>query len=211
MLTLVLENIEQYAQAHTTKEPQLLNNLFKETFAKTKYPNMLVGPLEGNFLKLLVKVTKPKRILEIGTFTGYSTLFMAEGLGDGSEILTLDIDFKSAEIAKQYWALSPHREKIKFLPGDALNTLKVLDGPFDMVFIDADKTNYINYWEATLPKLKKGGLVIADNVLWSGRVLNPKDQDSKALDAFNKHAISDKRVEVVLLTIRDGLLLAYKL
>ena len=210
MLTLVLETVEQYAQAHTTKESKILEELTKETFEKTKNPNMSVGHLQGSFLKLLVRITKAKRILEIGTFTGYSALSMAEVLPNDGELITLDIDPINTEIAKKYWANSSHGKKIKLIIGPAIQTINSLKDEFDFVFIDADKINYSHYWEAIVPKVKSGGLIVADNVLWSGRVLNPKDEESKALDAFNKLALSDKRVETVMLTVRDGIMLAHK-
>ena len=210
MLTLVMDNIEFYACAHTTNESPELRELFKETVNKTKLPNLLIGHLQGEFLKFLIKITKAKRILEIGTFTGYSALAMAEALPDDGEIITLDINPQTTDIARLHWGNSPHGNKIKLVLGKALDTLKNIDGFFDMIFIDADKVNYPNYWEACVPLVKSGGCILADNVLWQGRVLNPKDENSIALDSFNKIVLSDKRVESVMLTIRDGLTLAYK-
>ena len=211
MLTLVPETIEEYARKHTQKESELFCALVKETYAQTNLPEMQVGHLEGTFLRLLVRITRAKRVLEIGTFTGYSTLAMAEGLPDDGEIITLDIDPKATEIAKTFWAKSPHGKKIKLILGDAIESLKKVEGHFDLVFIDAHKPDYIKYWDICLPKLKTGGLFVADNVLWSGRVLNPKDESDIGIDKFNKHVANDKRVEAVMLTVRDGLMLAYKL
>lgn len=210
MLTLVMDTIENYACAHTSNESAVLRELFKESLVKFKLPNMSVGHSEGSFLKFLIQISKAKRILEIGTFTGYSALAMAEALPDDGEIITLDINEKTTDIARLYWAKSPHEKKIKLILGNAIETLKTIKDPFDMIFIDADKTNYTNYWDACISKVKSGGFIVADNVLWKGRVLNPKDEDSFALDAFNKHVLSDSRVDVVMLTIRDGLTLAYK-
>ncbi len=210
MLTLIPETIEDYAKAHTIKESELFLALVKETYAKTDLPEMQVGHLEGAFLRLLVKITQAKKILEIGTFTGYSTLAMAEGLSSDGEIITLDINSNTTEIAKKHWIQSPHGEKIKSILGPALDTIKILNNVFDMVFIDADKENYINYFEAALPKVRQGGLIIADNVLWSGKVLSPKDKSDFAIDNFNKHVSKDPRVEAVMLTVRDGLMLLLK-
>jgi len=210
MLTLVLNPIEEYTHAHSTREPKILSELFKQTFYETGLVNMSIGHTEGLFLKFLVKISGAKRILEIGTFTGYSALAMAEGLGDDGKLITLDIDSKVVDIAKQFFLFTPHRKKIEFIIGDANETIKNLAGSFDLVFIDADKESYINYWELCLPKVKTGGLILADNVLWSGRVLNPKSENDFALNAFNKHVLTDNRVEVVMLTIRDGVTIAYK-
>ncbi|MBI3590926.1 MAG: class I SAM-dependent methyltransferase [Candidatus Melainabacteria bacterium] len=211
MLSFVMGPVEGYALAHTKNESPILHELYKETFAKTKIPHMQVGHRVGALLRLLVRITNSKRVLEIGTFTGYSALVMAEGLPDDGELITLDIDKETTDIAMSYWARSPHGNKIKLILGPALETLNNIDGLFDFVFIDADKVNYTNYWEACLPKIRKGGLIVADNVLWSGRVLNPKDENSIALDSFNKQVLSDSRVEAVMLIIRDGLTLAMKL
>jgi len=210
MLTLVMDAVENYACAHTSNESGILKELFKESIVKFKLPNMSVGHPEGSFLKFLIQISKAKRVLEIGTFTGYSALAMAEALPDDGEIITLDINEQTTDLARLYWGKSPHEKKIKLVIGDATETLKNVDGLFDMIFIDADKTNYTNYWDLCVPKVKTGGFIVADNVLWKGRVLNPKDEDSIALDAFNKHVLSDKRVEVVMLTIRDGLTLTFK-
>ena len=210
MLTLALEQVELYAQAHSTKELELLSKLTKRTFIETSLPNMSVGHIGGAFLKLLVKILNAKRILEIGTFTGYSALAMAEGISDDGKIITLDIDTKNTEIAKQFFLLSPHGKKIKLIIGNANETIKTLEGPFDFVFIDAEKESYINYWELCLPKIRSGGLIVIDNVLWHGRVLNPKDEIEIAIDEFNKHVLTDNRVEVLMLTVRDGITLAYK-
>ena len=205
-----MDAVENYACAHTSNESGILKELFKESIVKFKLPNMSVGHPEGSFLKFLIQISKAKRVLEIGTFTGYSALAMAEALPDDGEIITLDINEQTTDLARLYWGKSPHEKKIKLVIGDATETLKNVDGLFDMIFIDADKTNYTNYWDLCVPKVKTGGFIVADNVLWKGRVLNPKDEDSIALDAFNKHVLSDKRVEVVMLTIRDGLTLTFK-
>lgn len=210
MKRIVSKRIEQYCQEHTKPESQLLHELVAETFAHTAFPEMEVGHLEGAFLRILVRLLRAKRILELGTFTGYSSLLMAEGLPDDGKLITCDIDLETTEIAKKYWSRSPHGKKIELKLGHALETLKTIEGPFDLVFIDADKVNYINYWELCLPKIRRCGLLVIDNVLWSGSVLDPEDTTERAIDEFNKHVYKDKRVEVLMLPIRDGVALAWK-
>jgi caffeoyl-CoA O-methyltransferase len=210
MQTLVPEAIEAYAAAHTEPPSTLFEELRKETYAKMSAPQMQVGAVEGAFLRLLVRISGAKRVLEIGMFTGYSGLMMAEGLPEDGELITCDVDPKAEAIAKRYFAKSPHGKKIQVRIGPALQTLKTLQAPFDLVFIDADKENYSNYYDAVLPLLRKGGLLVADNVLWSGRVLEPKDVTDRAIVAFNEKVAKDSRVEKVLLTVRDGMMLARK-
>ncbi len=181
-LTLVPEAIEAYAEAHTEPVSPLFDALREETYAQMQSPQMQVGRLEGSFLRLLVRISRAKRVLEIGMFTGYSALMMAD----------------------------PHGRKITIRMGPALETIRTLKGPIDMVFIDADKENYSRYYDAVLPLLKTGGLIVADNVLWSGRVLKPEQETDRAIVAFNEKVAKDGRVEKVLLTIRDGMMLAYK-
>jgi len=176
----------------------------------TAFPQMQVGHIEGAFLRMLVRLLGARRVLELGTFTGYSALVMAEGLPEDGKLITCDIDQEVTEIAKRYWSRSPHQNKIEFMPGPALDTLKTIKGPFDMVFIDADKSNYINYWELCLPKTRRGGLLVVDNVLWGGSVLDPADETDRTIAEFNKYVYNDKRVEVVMLPIRDGITLAWK-
>jgi caffeoyl-CoA O-methyltransferase len=209
-LTLVPEAIEAYAQAHSEKPSALFEALREETRAKTTAPQMQVGPLEGAFLRLLVRLCGARRILEIGMFTGYSGLMMAEGLPDDGELITCEVDPKAEEIARRYFAKSPHGKKITVRMGSALETIRTLKGPLDLVFIDADKENYSNYFDAVLPLLRKGGLLVADNTLWSGRVLSPQSESDRAIVAFNVKVAGDTRVEKVLLTVRDGMTLAYK-
>ena len=210
MISLVSEALEKYAEAHSTAESKLFKELARETYAETSIPQMQVGHLEGSFLRLLVRISSARRVLEIGTFTGYSALAMAEGLPEDGTLITCDIDPEATAIAGKYWAENPHGKKIELKLGPALETLKTLKGPFDFVFIDADKENYVNYWEAVLPSLSQGGLIAADNVLWSGRVLRPQDMTDRAIAAFNEHVARDQRVEAVMLTVRDGITLAWK-
>ena len=172
---------------------------------------MMVGRLEGGFLATLVRVSGAKRILELGTFTGYSSISMASALPDDGRIITCDVDPDATAIARRYMDESGHGDKIEIRLGPALETIEALDGPFDLVFIDADKPNYENYYEAVLPKLADNGLVIADNVLWSGRVVETDgDESTQAIKAFNEHVRKDARVVSVMLTVRDGMTLVQK-
>ena len=202
--------VEQFAQDHTKPETDLYARLREETYREMDRPQMQVGLLEGRFLQMLVRLTGARHILEVGMFTGYSTLMMAEGLPEDGRLTTCEIDPKAEAIARRYFAESPHGKKITIRMGPALDTIKSLSGPFDLVFIDADKTNYSNYYAACLPLVKGGGLVAADNVLWSGKVIDPQDEDTRAIVAFNQLVQSDARVENVCLTVRDGMMLARK-
>ena len=199
------EKIEEYAFNHTSYEGNLLKRLEEETYEKLEIPQMTTGRIEARFLKLLARLVGAKRILEIGTFAGYSALSMAEALPEDGELITCEIDPEAIVFAKRYFDLSPHGKKIALLEGAALDSLKSISGSFDMAFIDADKENYSNYYEAILPMIRYGGLIAVDNVLWSGRVLDPKDKSDKAIHQFNERVIQDKRVESVMLTVRDGL------
>ncbi len=210
MASVIAGGIEPYAALHSQKESPLFRALAKETYAKTRWPQMQVGHLEGLFLKHMVRLSRARRVLEIGTFTGYSTLSMAEGLPRGGKIITCDIDPDATAIARKFWKRSPHGKKIELRLGPAAPTLSGLKGLFDLVFIDADKENYIRYWNLCIPMLRRGGVLIADNVLWSGRVLSPKTRTDRAITSFNRHVARDRRVEAVMLTVRDGVTLAYK-
>jgi caffeoyl-CoA O-methyltransferase len=202
--------VEQFARDHTEPESELHVRLREETYRVMDRPQMQVDVIEGRFLKMLVRLTGARAILEIGTFTGYSALMMAEGLPDDGRLITCEVDPKAEAIARRYFSESPHGSKITIRMGPALETIKTLSGPLDLVFIDADKENYSNYYEASLPLLKPGGLIVADNVLWSGKVLDPKDADDHAIVAFDLMVQSDPRVENVCLTVRDGMMLARK-
>jgi caffeoyl-CoA O-methyltransferase len=173
---------------------------------------MQVGRVEGTLLKLLVGLCGARRVLEIGTFTGFSGLCMAEALPDDGELITCDVDPVATGLARRYFDSSPHGRKITIRLAPALETLRALAGsaPFDLCFIDADKGNYLAYYEAVLPLLRRGGLIVADNMLWSGRVLAPSSVDDHAIVALNAHIVADERVENVLLTVRDGIMLARK-
>lgn len=202
--------IEAYCIQASFPEDKLLQRLAQETRKKTQYPQMMVGPLEGAFLRTLVQAFSAKRVLEIGTFTGYSALWMASGLPEDGKVITCDVNPKTTRIAQSYWKASPHGRKIELRLGPALETLQVLKGQFDFVFIDADKPNYIAYWDKVLPLVSKGGGIVADNVLWSGRVLKPKDATDQAILQFNRHVSKDSRVISVMLPVRDGMTLAIK-
>jgi caffeoyl-CoA O-methyltransferase len=202
--------VEQFAHDHTEAETDLYVRLREETYRVMQRPQMQVDVIEGRFLQMLVRLSGAKSILELGMFTGYSALMMAEALPDDGHLITCEIDPKAEAIARRYFAESPHGDKITIRMGPALDTTKTLAGPLDLVFIDADKVNYSNYYEACLPLLKSGGLIVADNVLWSGKVLHPKDADDHAIVAFNRLVQSDPRVKNVCLTVRDGMMLAWK-
>jgi caffeoyl-CoA O-methyltransferase len=210
MISFIPENIQAYADAHSSPEATLFKELAAETRASTTQPQMMVGHGEGLLLRCLVRMTAARRVLEIGTFTGYSALAMAEGLPEGGELITCDVDPATSAIAQKYWDRSPHGKKIVLKLGPALDTLSRLAGPLDLVFIDADKQNYVHYWDACIPKVRAGGVLIADNVLWSGEVLAPKDVEARALAAFNEHVLRDPRVDLVMLPIRDGVSVAVK-
>lgn len=209
-LSLVPPDIEKYAQEHTEVPDPLFEDLRRITWGQMSAPQMQVGRLEGTFLRMLVRMTGARRVLEIGTFTGYSALMMAEGLPDDGELLTCDVNPQAEAIARDFFARSPHGRKITLRMGPALETLKTLQGPFDLAFIDADKGNYSAYYDAIVPLLRTGGLLVADNTLWSGRVLHPQSPDDHAIVAFNQRVAADPRVEKVLLTVRDGMMLALK-
>jgi caffeoyl-CoA O-methyltransferase len=207
MSFLVDERLEAYAERHSTAPDPLLAELAQETKETMSAPQMLTGPIEGRFLELLVAGTGAKRVLEIGTFTGYSALSMAAALPPSGRIDTLDIEPKHAEVAQRYFDRSPHGDKITLHLGPALETIGSLQGEFDFVFIDADKDNYDAYYEAVLPRLSEGGLIAIDNTLWSGRVLDPPDETTKLIAALNDKLAADDRVVVVQLTVRDGVTL----
>jgi caffeoyl-CoA O-methyltransferase len=202
--------VEQFARDHSEPESDLHVRLREETYRVMDRPQMQVDAIEGRFLKMLVRLTGARTVLEIGMFTGYSALMMAEGLPEDGRLITCEVDPKAEAIARHYFSESPHGHKITVRMGPALETIKTLSGPLDLVFIDADKANYSNYYDASLPLLKPGGLIVADNVLWSGRVLDPKEADDHAIVAFDRMVQSDPRVENVCLTVRDGMMLARK-
>jgi caffeoyl-CoA O-methyltransferase len=210
MIRFIDVAVEQFAQDHTAPETDLYARLREETYREMQSPEMQVGLIEGRFLQMLVRLTGARNILELGMFTGYSTLMMAEALSDDGRLITCEVDPKAEAIARKYFDESPHGHKITIRMGPALDTIKTLSGPLDLVFIDADKVNYSNYYEACFSLVKPGGLIVGDNVLWSGKVVDPEDDDTRAIVAFSRLVQSDRRVENVCLTVRDGIMLAWK-
>jgi predicted O-methyltransferase YrrM len=212
MSFIVEPEVEDYAAQHTTPDGELFDRLDAETREKTTAPQMMVGRIEGQFLATLVRLSGARRILELGTFTGYSSISMASALPPDGSVITCDIDPDATAIARRYMDESGHGDKIEIRLGPALDTLGELEGPLDLVFIDADKPNYVNYYEAALPLMADDGLLIADNVLWSGRVVEEDgDESTRAIKAFNEHVRNDSRVRSVMLTVRDGMTLVQKL
>ena len=212
MSFIVEPRVEEYAEQHTTPDGELFERLAAETREKTSVPQMMVGRIEGRFLATLVRLVGARRILELGTFTGYSSISMASALPPDGRVITCDVDPEATGIARRYMDESGHGDKIEIRLGPALDTLRELEGPFDLVFIDADKTNYVNYYEAALPLLADNGLLIADNVLWSGRVVEDDgDESTRAIKRFNEHVRDDTRVRSVMLTVRDGMTLVQTL
>ncbi|MCS6969122.1 MAG: O-methyltransferase [Cytophagales bacterium] len=205
--------VERYAEAHTTPDPPLLNQLVRETHLKTTMPRMLSGPLQGALLSLLTRLIRPTKILEIGTFTGYSALCLAQGLAPEGKLITIDCNEETSEIARRYFAQAGLADKINILLGDAAQILPTLNEVFDLVYIDADKRRNADYYQMVLPKVRPEGLILIDNVLWSGKVLSPDptDKDTAAIVAFNRMVQEDSRVKNLLLPIRDGLMIVQKL
>jgi predicted O-methyltransferase YrrM len=199
----VWEEIERYAAEHSTPAPELFERLAIETRETQPTPSMMIGPVGGAFLSFIVHMTKPSLVLEIGTFTGWSSIAMALALPPGGKIITCDVDPDRVAIARRYAAEAGVADRIQYMLGPALDTLEKLDGPFDVVFIDADKDGYVDYYEATLPKLADGGVILADNTLFA--VLG--GETGEAIERFNKHVRDDARVEQVLLTVREGITL----
>ena len=207
-------DIDKYAEDHTTPESDVLAELNRETHLKVLQPRMLSGHLQGRVLSLISKLLRPKRILEIGTYTGYSAICLAEGLADGGRLDTIDHNEELRPMVEKHLERSGLTDRVKLHYGEALEVLPKLSGPYDLVFIDADKENYSRYYDAVIDRVNPGGLIVADNVLWSGKVLDQnaikEDIDTAALALFNEKILADDRVENVLLPIRDGLMVARK-
>jgi caffeoyl-CoA O-methyltransferase len=208
MKTLVSADIEAYAQAHSIPESDLCRALREETKRRMESPQMIVGPLEGAFLKMMAQLVGARRVLEIGMFTGYSALCFAEALPADGMVITCEVDEESAALARQYFARSSIGKKIEIRMGPALDTMRELTGPFDLIFIDADKVNYLNYYRRALDLLSQTGVILIDNVLWDGDVLKqpPPDEKTAAIQELNRTVSNDSRVSAVLVTIRDGVL-----
>jgi predicted O-methyltransferase YrrM len=207
MSFIIEPSVEQYAEQHSTPPTDLFERLAEETRSKTTAPQMMVGQLEGHFLAELVRLSRARRILELGTFTGYSSISMALALPAGGRVITCDVNEETNAIARRYAEEAGVLDRIDYRLGPALETIATLDGPFDIVFIDADKTNYVNYYEATLPLLADDGVLIVDNALSSGDVVDPENaqETTRAIHALNERIREDERVENVLLTVRDGM------
>jgi predicted O-methyltransferase YrrM len=207
------EKLEDYVNAHTSPESEILSDLNRQTHISVLQPRMLSGHLQGRTLSLFSKMIQPKRILEIGTYTGYSAICMAEGLKENGKLITIDVNYELEEMVKNYVETAGFSNRIEMKVGDAMDIIPKLDKNFDLVFIDADKSNYSNYYDLLIDDLPKGAFMIADNVLWSGKVIEPvkkNDIDTEALIIFNKKIQDDDRVENVLLPIRDGLMVIRK-
>jgi len=213
-MEIVHPEIEQYIETHTSEEGDLLRKIDRDTHLFELMPRMLSGKVQGRLLSLISKMIRPKNILEIGTFTGYSALCLAEGLVEDGVLHTIDIDEELAEQTQKTFNESPYGKKIVQHTGDAMTIIPTLNLDFDLVFIDADKYNYLNYYQLIIDKLKSGAIILADNVLWSGKVLetgnDKQDKDTRALQEFNHSIQMDTRVENVLLSVRDGLFLIRK-
>lgn len=212
MLELIPENVSAYAARFTTPDDDLLNEIAVSTTLHHAHAHMLSGHLQGQLLSQFSRMINPERILEIGTFVGYSALCLAKGLSGKGKLHTIELRPDDAATARKYFDKSVYKDQLIIHTGEALSIIETLNESWDLVFIDADKINYVSYYEAVLPAVKKGGWILADNVLFHGEVLQPelKGKNAKAIDAFNRHVASDARVEQVMLTVRDGLLLIHK-
>jgi len=210
-MEMIDPKIDVYCEQYTTEEVELLAQLNRETHLKMVSPRMLSGHFQGRLLSLISKMVAPHRILEIGTFTGYSALCLAEGLSEDGKLFTIDVNEELEDFTRSFFEKSDFSDKIHFQIGDAKEIIETLDEVFDLVFIDADKLSYPLYYEMILPKVRKGGFILSDNVLWSGKVLDEKmDKKTKVIDDYNRMIHEDERVENILLPIRDGIMIARK-
>ncbi len=212
MRKLIPEDIEKYIAAHSTPESEHLKNLNRETNLKVLMPEMLSGHVQGKFLEFISCMIKPQRILEIGTYTGYSGICLAKGLQSGGKIITIDINEELTPMVKQYVALEKLEDQFDIRTGNALEIIPTLNEVFDLVFIDADKVNYSNYFDLVIDKVRTGAWILSDNTLWEGKVLEDKmDKNTLAIDTYNKKLAADKRIEQVMISIRDGITIARKI
>ncbi len=212
-MDIVDKKAEQYAFEHTEEEPGILHEIWRQTNLKTFYPNMVSGKVQGWFLQMIVKMLNPEEILEIGTFTGYSAIAMALAMPRNGKLTTIDNNEEIEPLTRSFIAKANLNDKIDFIIGDAVKVIPEFDKIFDLVFIDADKEQYVDYYNTVFPFVKKGGFIIADNVLWGGKAVDEPqktDKETSGIRAFNDLVANDKRVEKVMLTIRDGLFLIRK-
>ena len=211
-MDFISNELNNYAEAHTSAESPLLKRINRETRAGVHMSRMLSGHLQGRFLSFISRMIRPKSILEIGTYTGYSALCLAEGLAPGGRLFTIDINEELESRVRSYFQEAGMNDTIHYFVGDASEIISTLSGPFDFVFLDADKENYAQYFDLVIAKIPSGGFILADNVLWSGKVLHQKlDKDTRAIKAFNLKIQEDERVENVLLPFRDGIMLIRKI
>jgi caffeoyl-CoA O-methyltransferase len=211
-MNLLSEDLEKYIHQWAAPEDEVLKELTRETHLKVQMPQMLSGYLQGSFMTMFTALQQPKRVLEIGTFTGYSAICFAKGMSEDSLLYTLDINEELAPMCQRYFEKAGVADRIKMITGKALEIIPTVDETFDLIFIDADKHNYINYYDAVFDKVRPGGWIIADNVLWSGKVVNEqKDKDTQAIHAYNEKVAQDPRVKNFILPLRDGLNIAQKL
>jgi caffeoyl-CoA O-methyltransferase len=204
--------LQEYSERFTSPESDLLAELNRETNLKVLYPRMLSGHLQGRFLSMLSRIKRPEQILEIGTYTGYSAICMAEGLVDGGQLTTIEVDPEREDMIRDYLQRAGLTDRVKLIIGKAGEVIPRLQGSYDLVFLDADKENYVHYYDLILPKMPSGGMIIADNMLWSGRVLdeNAKDKETLGLRAFVQHVVDDENTDQILVPIRDGIMLIIK-
>lgn len=205
--------LEKYVDAHTAPEPEILKKLNRETHAKIMMPQMISGHVQGRFLKMLTTMITPEQVLEIGTFTGYSSICISEGMQNGT-VHTIDINEELSELVTRFLKDSGAEKKVKTYTGNALKIIPSINAIFDMVFIDADKKNYVNYYNLVFEKVRKGGYIIADNVLWSGKVVEPlqkSDDETQGIMAYNDMVMRDTRVENILVPLRDGIMISRKI
>lgn len=207
-LTLVDGAVSAYAEDHTAPESEVMRAIADETHAATEWSVMMVGPIEAALLRMLVRLRSARRVIEVGTFTGYSAIAMAEGLPEDGTLVTCDVSEEWTAIARKHWAKSPHGKKISLQLGPAAKTIPALAGPFELAFIDADKENYPVYWDLIVPKMAPGGLLVVDNVLAGGSVVAPDSPRAQRMAAFNAKVRADARVESLMLPLRDGVTLA---
>ena len=214
MFTLIPDEIEEYCEKHSSKEDDILYQLYRETYQKTLRPRMISGHIQGLFLQMISLLVQPKRILELGTFTGYSTICLAKGLTSDGLIYTIEEEPELEYIIHKYLQQTPYEAKVKLMIGEALNIIPTLNETWDIIYIDADKVNYLNYYKLLVPSLSEKGLLLADNVLWSGKIVNNPsvdDKDTKALSEFNEYVQNDANVTNLLLPLRDGIMIVQKI